>query len=241
MLAESPTMLADTGATGLTPSQKLAVVAKRYKMPGLLAMQPTEQIIYDSIDLSLLSSTGPTTFSFFANTNTKNFPFANLQQNKLNAGNVIVVQYVQLQLVTCTVVGTAPNTVSVINNIRTLEEDQSATVDAIFKPLLASQLTLVLGSSEVVKDFPLTNGYAGFNPNGKFGQKMRGGPTATVTQYGNSSIDLRSEPVILPQLEFKANLQMPQFIAGNIPTVGTQFLRLVLGGFGTIPSMSKPM
>jgi hypothetical protein len=240
MLADSPNMLADTGATGLTPSQKLAIVAKRYKMPGLLAMQPTEQIIYDSIDLSLLSSTGPTTFSFFANTNTKNFPFANLQQNKLNAGNVIVVQYVQLQLISCTVVGTAPNTVSVINNIRCLEENLSGTVAATFKPLLASQLTLILGSSEVVKDFPLTNGYAGFNPNGKFGSKSYA--TATIdAQYGNSSIDLRSEPVILPQLEFKANLVMPQFIAGNIPTVGTQFLRLVLGGFGTIPSMSKPM
>lgn len=240
MLAESPNMLADTGATGLTPSQKLAIVAKRYKMPGLLAMQPTEQIIYDSIDLSLLSSTGSTTFSFFSNTNTKTFPFANLQQNKLNAGNVIVVQYVQLQLVSCTVVGTAPNTVSVINNIRCLEENISGTVAATFKPLLASQLTLTLGSSEVVKDFPLTNGYAGFNPAGKFGNKSYA--TATIdVQYGNSSIDLRSEPVILPQLEFKANLQMPQFIQGNIPTVGTQFLRLVLGGFGTIPSMNKPM
>lgn len=236
MLADSPNMLADTGATGLTPSQKLAVVAKRYKMPGLLAMQPTEQIIYDSIDLSLLSSTGTTTFSFFANTNTKNFPFANLQQNKLNAGNVIVVQYVQLQLVSCTVV----NNVPVINNIRTLEENLSGTVAATFKPLLASQLTIVLGSSEVVKDFPLTNGYAGFNPNGKFGNKSYA--TATIdVQYGNSNIDLRSEPVILPQLEFKANLQMPQFIAANIPAVNTQFLRLVLGGFGTIPSMSKPM
>jgi len=236
MLADSPNMLADTGATGLTPSQKLAIVAKRYKMPGLLAMQPTEQIIYDSIDLSLLSSTGPTTFSFFANTNTKNFPFANLQQNKLNAGNVIVIQYVQLQLVSCTVVGG----VSVINNIRCLEENLSGTVGATFKPLLASQLTIVLGSSEVVKDFPLTNGYAGFNPNGKFGNKAFASATISE-QYGSSSIDLRSEPVILPQLEFKANLQMPQFIAANIPTVGTQFLRLVLGGFGTIPSMSKPM
>jgi hypothetical protein len=236
MLAESPSMLADTGATGLTPSQKLAIVAKRYKMPGLLAMQPTEQIIYDSIDLSLLSSTGPTTFSFFANTNTKNFPFANLQQNKLNAGNVIVVQYVQLQLVSCTVVGGVP----VINNIRCLEENLSGTVAATFKPLLASQLTIVLGSSEVVKDFPLTNGYAGFNPNGKFGNKAFASATISE-QYGSSSIDLRSEPVILPQLEFKANLQMPQFIAANIPAVNTQYLRLVLGGFGTIPSMSKPM
>jgi hypothetical protein len=239
MLADSPNMLAE-GATGLTPAQKLSVIAKRYNMPGLLAMQPTEQIIYDSIDLSLLSSTGPTTFSFFANTNTKTFPFANLQQNKLNAGNVICVQYIQLQLVTCTVVGTAPNTVSVINNIRTLEENQSGTVAAIFKPLLASQLTIVLGSSEVVKDFPLTNGYAGFNPHGQFGNKSYG--TATLdSQYGNSNIRLASEPVILPQLEFKANLVMPQFIAANIPTVGTQFLRLVLGGFGTIPSMAKPM
>jgi len=220
----------------LTPAQKLSVIAKRYNMPGLLAMQPTEQIIYDSIDLSALSSTGTTTFSFFANTNTKTFPFANLQQNKLNAGNVICVQYIQLQLVTCSVV----SGVSVITNIRTLEENQSGTVAAIFKPLLASQLTIVLGSSEVVKDFPLTNGYAGFNPNGQFGAKSYA--TATIdVQYGSSNIRLASEPVILPQLEFKANLVMPQFIAGNIPGAGTQFLRLVLGGFGTIPSMAKPM
>jgi hypothetical protein len=237
MLADSPNMLADTGATGLTPSQKLAIVAKRYNMPGLLAMQPTEQIIYDSFDLSQLSITGSTTVSFFANSNTKQFPLTNLQQNKLNAGNVIVVQYVQLQLVSCTVV----NNVSVINNIRCLEENISGTVSSTYKSLLASQLTLVLGSSEVVKDFPLTNGYAGFNPNAKFGNKSYA--TATIdVQYGSSSIELRSEPVILPQLEFKANLQIPQVVTG-VPaaTAGTQFLRLCLGGFGTIPSMNKPM
>jgi len=237
MLADSPNMLADTGATGLTPSQKLAVVAKRYNMPGLLAMQPTEQIIYDSFDLFGLSTSGSTTVSFFANSNTKNFPFTNLQQNKLNAGNVIVVQYVQLQLISCTIV----SGVSVINNIRTLEENISGTVNYLYKPLLASQLTLVLGSSEVVKDFPLTNGYAGFNPSAKFGSKSYA--TATLdTQYGSSNIDLRSEPVILPQLEFKANLQMPQVVSGALPaSAGLQFLRLCLGGFGTIPSMNKPM
>lgn len=237
MLADSPNMLADTGATGLTPAQKLGIVAKRYNMPGLLAMQPTEQIIYDSFDLAQLSTTGSTTISFFANSNTKSFPLTNLQQNKLNAGNVIVVQYVQLQLITCTVVGG----VSIIGNIRCLEENISNTVGATFKSLLASQLTLVLGSSEVVKDFPLTNGYAGFNPSAKFGAKAFATATADV-QYGSSNIDLRSEPVILPNLEFKANLQIPQVAVGVPPAAaGTQFLRLVLGGFGTIPSMNKPM
>jgi hypothetical protein len=233
MLAESPTMLADTGATGLTPSQKLAVVAKRYKMPGLLAMQPTEQIIYDSIDIATFSTTGATTVSFFANSNTKSFPFTNLQQNKLNAGNVIVVQYVQLQLIT------TDATTQVITDIQTLEEDQTGLIGAIYKPLLASQLTIVLGSSEVVKDFPFTNGYAGFNPNAKFGTKFRSAAAATITQYGNSNVELRSEPVILPQLEFKANLQVPALAA--LPTAKTKYLRLCLGGFGTIPSMAKPM
>jgi len=232
MLADSPNSLAETGATGLTPSQKLAVVAKRYNMPGLLKMQPTEQIIYDQIDIATFSTTGASTVSFFANSNTKSFPQTNLQQNKLNAGNVIVVQYVQLQLIT--------QATGVITDIQTLEEDQSATVAAIYKPLLASQLTLVLGSSEVVKDFPLTNGYAGFNTSAKFGSKTRAGAGAAVTvQYGSSNIDLRSEPVILPQLEFKANLQIPALAA--LPTAGTKFLRLCLGGFGTIPSMNKPM
>jgi hypothetical protein len=237
MLQDAPNMLAETGATGLTPSQKLAVVAKRYNMPGLLKMQPTEQLIYDSFDLAQLSTSGSTTVSFFTNSNTKNFPLTNLQQNKLNAGNVIVIQYVQLQLVTCAVVGG----VSVITNIRALEENQSGTVGATFKSLLASQLTIVLGSSEVVKDFPLTNGYAAFNPNARFGNKAFASATISE-QYGHSNIDLRSEPVILPQLEFKANLQLPQVAVGVPPaTAGTQFLRLCLGGFGTIPAMSRPM
>jgi hypothetical protein len=164
-----------------------------------------------------------------------------LQQNKLNAGNVIVIQYIQLQLVTCSVVAIGGVNTSVITNIRALEENLSGTVAATFKPLLASQLTIVLGSSEVVKDFPLTNGYAAFNPAAKFGSKAYAIPTIDV-QYGHSSIDLRSEPVILPQLEFKANLQIPTMVAASIPAAaGTQFLRLVLGGFGTIPSMAKAM
>jgi hypothetical protein len=231
MLADSPNQLAEKGATGLTPAQKLATIAKRYKMPGLLAMQPTEQIIYDQIDIANFSTTGSTTVSFFANSNTKSFPQTNLQQNKLNAGNVIVVQYIQLQLIT--------QASGIITDIQTLEEDQSGTVAAIYKPLLASQLTLVLGSSEVVKDFPLTNGYAGFNPNAAFGSKFRSGAAVSITQYGSSNIELQSEPVILPQLEFKANLQIPALSA--LPASGTKFLRLCLGGFGTIPSMSKPM
>jgi hypothetical protein len=130
---------------------------------------------------------------------------------------------------------------SVITNVRCLEENLTNAIGATFKPLLASQLTIVLGSSEVVKDFPMTNGYAGFNPSAKFGAKGAAFAGGDV-QYGHSSVDLRSEPVILPQLEFKANLQIPTAIAASIPAAaGTQFLRLVLGGFGTIPAMSKPM
>lgn len=232
MLADSPNQLGEKGATGLTPSQKLSKIAKRYGMPGLLKMQPTEQIIYDSIDIATFSTTGSNTISFFANTNTKNFPFTNLQQNKLNSGNVIVVQYLQLQLIT------AVN--GVITNFQTLEEDQSELLDATYKTLLLSELTLVLGSSEVFKDFPLTNGYAGFNPNATFGSKTRS-PAAgnKIVQYGSSNIELASEPVILPNLEFKANLKVPALTA--LPAANTKFLRLSMGGFGTIPSMGKPM
>lgn len=232
MLSDRPNMLADTGNTGLTPAQKLSIIADRYRMPALNAMQPSETIIYDTIDMATLSTTGSSTVNFFANVNTKNFPFANLQQNKLNAGNVLVVQYVNLAVLQVAS--------GVITDVRTLEEDESATVGPIYKPLTLSQLTFVIGSSEVFKDLPLQNLYAGMNPNAKFGAKSRSGAANNpVVQYGNSVATLASEPVILPNLEFKAMVQIPAISA--LPTAGTRFLRLSLGGFGTIPSMAKPV
>jgi len=235
---QPPQMLAGgKGNTGLTASEKLAIVANRYNMPGLLAMQPSEQNIYDSIDISTFSTTGSTTVQFFSNANTRQFPFTNIQQNQLKAGNVIVVMYCQFALITVAS--------GVITDIRTLEENLSATVGATYKPLLASQMTLVLGSSEVFKDLPIINAYAGFNPNATFGNKVGSSAVnatpanTTMVQYGSSNIDLASEPVILPQLEFKLNLLVPQLAA--LPASGTQYLRCTLGGFGTIPAMSAPM
>jgi len=238
MLYDSPQMLAGgKGNTGLTASEKLAIVAQRYKMPGLLAMQPSEQNIYDTIDIATFSASGSTTVQFFSNANTRQFPFTNIQQNQLKAGNVIVVMYCQFALITVAS--------GVITDIRCLEENLSATVGATYKPLLASQMTLVLGSSEVFKDLPIIAGYAGFNPNATFGNKVGSSAVnatpglTTMVQYGSSNIDLASEPVILPQLEFKLNLLVPQLAA--LPAAGTQYLRCTLGGFGTIPAMSAPM
>jgi len=244
MLYDSPQMLAGGKSnTGLTASEKLAIVAQRYKMPGLLAMQPSEQNIYDSIDISTFSTSGGTTVQFFSNANTRQFPFTNIQQNQLKAGNVIVVMYCQFALMTFAV--DANGIPTTLTDIKTLEENLGPTTGATYKPLLASQMTLVLGSSEVFKDLPIINAYAGFNPNATFGNKVGSSVVAgtpantTMVQYGSSNIDLASEPVILPQLEFKLNLLVPALAA--LPAKGTQWLRCTLGGFGTIPAMSAPM
>jgi hypothetical protein len=241
MLYDSPTMLAGKGNTGITPAEKLTIVANRYNMPGLLQMQPSEQNIFDSIDCSTFSTAGSTTVQFFSNVNNKSFPFTNLQQNQLKAGNVIVVMYVQFAIMTFSV--DASGVPIALTNIRTIEEayDSFAPTTATnLKPILGSQMTLVIGSSEVFKDLPIINAYAGFNPNSTFGTKTAS-PAANnpIVQYGSSNIDLASEPVILPQLEFKLNLQIPRLSA--VPATGTQWLRATIGGFGTIPAMAKPM
>jgi hypothetical protein len=230
-------MLAGKGNTGITPAEKLSIVATRYNMPGLLKMQPSEQNIYDTIDISTFSTAGATTVQFFSGVNNKTFPFTNLQQNQLKAGNVIVVMYVQFAIMTFDA------TTSALLDIRTIEEAyNSATLTAAtnLKPILGSQMTLVIGSSEVFKDLPIINAYAGFNPNSTFGTKTSSAATGNpIIQYGSSNIDLASEPVILPQLEFKLNLQIPKL--STLPAVGTQYLRATIGGFGTIPAMAQPM
>jgi hypothetical protein len=232
MLFDSPNMLAASGNTGLTAAEKLTIVANRYNMPGLLQMQPSEQNIYDSVDISTFSTAGSTTVQFFSAVNNKAFPLTNLQQNQLKAGNVIVVMYCQFAVVSFSAAG------GHITDIRTLEECVTVGTPATnLKAILGSQMTLVVGSSEVFKDLPIINAYAGFNPNATFGTKTL--VTTTTVQYGSSNIDLASEPVILPQLEFKLNLQVPQL--GAVPAAGTQFLRCTLGGFGTIPAMKSPI
>ena len=241
MLFDSPNTLAAGGNTGLTAAEKLTIVANRYNMPGLLQMQPSEQNIYDSIDISTFSIAGSTTVSFFSSVNSKAFPLTNLQQNQLKAGNVIVVMYVQFAVMTFAV--DANNNPTALLDCRTLEECINSTTPAAatnLKPILGSQMTLVIGSSEVFKDLPIINSYAGFNPDARFGAKTASPATGNaIVQYGSSNMNLASEPVILPQLEFKLNLQIPRLSA--VPAAGTQWLRATLGGFGTIPAMKSPM
>jgi len=241
MLFDSPNMLAASGNTGLTAAEKLTIVANRYNMPGLLNMQPSEQNIYDSIDISTFSIAGSTTVSFFSSVNSKSFPLTNLQQNQLKAGNVIVVMYVQFAVMTFAV--DANNVPTALLDVRTLEECINSVTPAAatnLKPILGSQMTMVIGSSEVFKDLPILNSYAGFNPNATFGTKTTTTAANTpIVQYGYSNMELASEPVILPQLEFKLNLQIPRLSA--VPAAGTQWLRATIGGFGTIPAMKSPM
>jgi len=162
----------------VTPNAKLAMVGNRIGNPGLKNNQGSSVELYDYVEPNAIGSRE--TIRFFESVNTKTFPFTNLQQNQLQVGEALSIQYI------------AFTKLSVNANGEVVNQDQFSVACS---GLLLSQFSLLLDNSRILKINSLTRANSLFNP--------KGGTFNNFLFYPDTDL------VIPPQITFTAELNIP--------------------------------
>lgn len=212
-------MSQNTGA-----NRKIVRVGKQMGMPNVAEQQGTTRIIYDCLPLA--GSATSQTLKFFENVNNRKFPFTNLNQNKLNKGETLSLQYFSFQILSC-----VKNTSQVLN-VLPLDNIAGGT-NALYR----SDLSILIAEDTVVKKLPLQSMYAPFNKDSKFyGQILvNPGVPALVANLGFPHDCFHFvNPIVIPQdLEFTMPLQLPAFALLPNPDVDF-YLMMTMEGLGTL-------
>jgi len=176
--------------------RKIVGAANRFGNPGIKNQQLTTFEIYDY--LPLLS--GAQSYKFFQNVNTRSFPFTNIQENRLQVGETMVINRVWFTIFS-TLAGVAQPVV-------TIEQ-------AGLGGLYISQFSWLNDNNRVIKDLSLTNQQAEFNRKG--------------WSTDNNVFHLETDITIQPLIRFICELQTPNvgvigdnvFIGCHAAGVGT--------------------
>lgn len=194
----------------LTPQGKMQQVAQKLGIPGIQGQQGTTRTIYHGLPLDQ-GLNDVKVYKFFQNVKAVGFPFTNIQENKLEAGEVIAVQRHYYAVVSF-VAGTEE-----IASIQTLD---NFAVPAMY----GGTYNLRIGQQDYTKDTSLM----AFKP--EFNQH------ATHINYNvyHTGVDV----VIPPDLQFTMPTTMP---AMTIPSSDTLdfFLFAFIEGDGSILNMKN--
>lgn len=185
--------------SGSTPQQKIVAVNQKFGNTGIKDQQGTTRLIYDTLPLG---AAGAKTLRFFEDSASRQFPFSNTGSdgNKLGVGNTMVIQSISFQLLTYDTV-----------NLR---------FDAIALPtsVPAIQYGLInfeIANNRVIKNLSLCELSATFDKN--------------IGATNDSTIELETDIVIPPLLNFVCQVQIPFFT----PAANT-YLRCIINGTGGI-------
>ena len=165
----------------VTAGAKLALVNNKLGNPSLKKNQGSTFEIYDYIEVTGTIGTNQV-LRFFGSVNTKTFPFTNIQQNQLQVGEALAVEYIALTRLEITTAGGVDKLTS---------QTSLLTVTG----LALSQFSLLLDNSRILKQNSLTRANSIFNPKGKTGANNLFYPDTDLT--------------IPPQISFTAELQTP--------------------------------
>jgi hypothetical protein len=188
--------------SGLTPQQKMVGVNQKFGNTGIKNQQGTSRIIYDS-----LPSGTNTTFRFFEDSASRNFPFTNTGSdgNKLGVGDTMVIESVQFNIIdVVTATGLIENTYPIFN---------FGTNPAL------GIFDFEIANNKVLKKLTLTEGLSAYNK------------TTNPNQTGE--VELETQIVLPPLLPYILNLQLP--VAITAAAAGrTRYLRATIIGTGGI-------
>ena len=165
----------------VTAGAKLALVNNKLGNPSLKKNQGSTFEIYDYIEVTGTIGTNQV-LRFFGSVNTKTFPFTNIQQNQLQVGEALAVEYIALTRLEITTAGGVDKLTS---------QTSLLTVTG----LALSQFSLLLDNSRILKNNSLTRANSIFNPKGQTGANNLFYPDTDLT--------------IPPQISFTAELQTP--------------------------------
>jgi hypothetical protein len=166
----------------VTPGAKLALVNNKLGNPALKKNQGSTFEVYDYIEVT--SSIGTEqVLRFFSSVNTKTFPFTNIQQNQLQVGEALAIEYIALTRLELTVTPGSPD--------KLVSQTSLLSVSG----LSLSQFSLLLDNSRILKNNSLTRSNSPFNP--------KGGTATNNLFYPDTDL------TIPPQITFTAELQTP--------------------------------
>ena len=163
-------------SSGLTPQQKLVGVNNKFGNTGIKDQQGTSRIIYDTLP------TGTnTTFRFFEDSASRNFPFTNTGSdgNKLGVGDTMVIESVSFLIYD---VNNATGEILIGQNL------------FVNQPYLLSIFDFEIANNKVIKKLTLTEGSQAYNKN---------------TSNDTSDLELETQIVLPPLLPYVLELRLP--------------------------------
>jgi hypothetical protein len=163
----------------VTPGAKLALVNNKLGNPGLKKNQGSTFEVYDYVNVTAGIGTSQVV-RFFSSVNTKTAPFTNLQQNQLQVGEALSIEYIAFtRLVTDRVSGKLLS----LTPLLSLSE------------LSLSQMSILLDNSRIIKVNSLMRSFESFN--------TKGGTAKNYLFYPDTDL------VIPPQISFTTELAVP--------------------------------
>jgi len=185
--------------SGVTPQEKIVAINKKFGNSGIASQQGTTRQIYDTLPLG---AAGAKTLRFFEDSAGRQFPFSNTGSdgNKLGVGNSMVIQSIQFYLLVYDTV-----------NLRFDSIALPTTVPAI----QAASINFEIANNRVIKNLSMYEVTNAFDKN--------------VGATNDSTIELKTDIVIPPLLNFVCQVQIPTFT----PAANT-WLRCVINGTGGI-------
>ena len=160
----------------VTPNAKIALVNNKLGNPALKNNQGTSSEVYDYVKVTAGSAA---VIRFFDNVNTKTFPLTNIQQNQLQAGEALSIEYAAFTRMVIKA--------GVITNFDALT--------AVLPALSLAGFQLLLDNSRLIKANSLVRSYADLN--------TKGGTATNSLYYPDTDL------VIPPQIQFTAELNVP--------------------------------
>ena len=186
---------------GVTPQQKMVGINQKFGNTGIKNQQGTSVLIYDSLP------TGTnTTFRFFEDSASRNFPFTNTGSdgNKLGVGDTMVIESVQFVT---------------FDRVDATGEIVNSTSISVFGNTALGLFDFEIANNKVLKKIPLTETLSAYNKN------------SSTSNLG--IVNFETQIVLPPLLPYILNLQLPLPITAA--AVGqTRFLKVIIIGTGGI-------
>jgi hypothetical protein len=217
-----------------TAQQKLAYIASKLKLDGLVEMQGSTVNLYDTVLLTTAAATRQT-LNFFSNANGKSKNFSNFQAGKLGAGEAMVMEQVQFFLVTMSATNLALDGTT-ISSLVPLSQ-VNATPLSLKEALQLGVMNLTIANQQVVKNALINEVNPNFNPKTTgihLGAIQTGATFDTIVfpeeTIGQNTIYLESPPVLPPDQGFQLTVEFPPVgtVTGNLA------IMCVVGRFGSI-------
>jgi hypothetical protein len=188
-----------------TAQAKLISVANAFGNTGIKKQQGSSLIVYDCLPLTE-GLNQEQTLKFFKNVNTRQFPFTNISENKLQVGEAMVLERMYFAIIS------QLDATGEITNVQTF--DAFAT-PAFYK----SDFEIKQVNNTVVKPAPLTSMKPEFNREAK------------STTYNVFHFD--TDITLQPLLQFEVDLNVPEV---TIPTSATLsfYMMCAIEGAGAI-------